>query len=478
LKLDFEKAFDTIEHTTILQMLQHFGFPERWLSWMRAILSSGSSAILLNGVPGKSFKCKRGVRQGDPLSPLLFVIAAELLQILVNKASGQGLLKAPLPHNFDEFPIIQYADDTLLVLQANANQLFFLKALLNSYETASGLKVNYMKSQMIPINVSPEKMQHLANTFGCQIGSLPFTYLGLPMGTTKPRIDDLSPIMDRVEHRLSVYSIWLSYSGRLQMVNSAITPIVTYTLCTIKVPKGFIENIDRARKQCLWRGNDDTAKGGNLVVWPTVMQPKEKGGLRVINLRLQNDALLLKQLDKFYNKTDIPWVNLIWNKYYEGKVPHECRELGSFWWRDIMRLNIIYRRIAKCTLGDGSTISFWDDLWTDNILSVEYPRLYSFAINNSISVHTLMIEQDLKDIFLPLSAQAHAELLLLQDRLQNIPYDGSDADIWMPFWGSKYSSRRFYAHAFSGVDSHLVYKMLWKSSCTPRINFFCLVYTC
>jgi hypothetical protein len=84
-----------------------------------------------------------------------------------------------------------------------------------------------------------------------------------------------------------------------------------------------------------------------------------------------------------------------------------------------------------------------------------------------------MIEQDLKDIFfLPLSAQAHAELLLLQDRLQNIPYDDSDADIWMPFWGSKYSSRRFYAHAFSGVDSHPVYKMLWKSSCTPRINFF------
>lgn len=203
------------------------------------------------------------------------------------------------------------------------------------------------------------------------------------------------------------------------------------------------------------------------------MQPKEKGGQGVINLRLQNDALLLKQLDKFYNKTDIPWVNLIWNKYYEGKVPHECRELGSFWWRDIMRLNIIYRRIAKCTLGDGSTVSFWDDLWTDNILSVEYPRLYSFAINNSISVQTLMTEQELEDIFfLPLSAQAHEELLLLQDRLQNIPYDDSEADIWTPFWGSKYSSRRFYAHAFSGVDSHPVYKMLWKSSCTPRIKFF------
>lgn len=85
------------------------------------------------------------------------------------------------------------------------------------------------------------------------------------MGTTKPKIEDLTPIMDRVERKLSACSTWLSYSRRLQMINSAITPIVTYTLCTIKVPKGFIENIDHARKQCLWRGSDVNAKGGNLV---------------------------------------------------------------------------------------------------------------------------------------------------------------------------------------------------------------------
>jgi hypothetical protein len=97
------------------------------------------------------------------------------------------------------------------------------------------------------------------------------------MGTTKPRIEDLSLIMDRVERRLSAYSTWLSYSSRLQMVNSAITPIVTYTLCTIKIPKGFIDNIDRAHNQCLWGGSDDSTKGGNLVAWPTVMKPKKKG---------------------------------------------------------------------------------------------------------------------------------------------------------------------------------------------------------
>jgi hypothetical protein len=71
-------------------------------------------------------------------------------------------------------------------------------------------------------------------------------------------------------------------------------------------------------------------RGGNLVAWETVMMPKEKGGLGVLNLRLQNDALLMKHLSKFYNRADVPWVQLVWNKYYSAKVPHAAREVDSF----------------------------------------------------------------------------------------------------------------------------------------------------
>jgi hypothetical protein len=131
-----------------------------------------------------------------------------------------------------------------MIMQADARQLFFLKSLLNSFAESTSLRVNYRKSQMIPINVSPDRMQCLASTFGCVVGTLPFTYLGLPMGTTKPRMEDLTPLMDIVERRLTGCSTWLSYSGRLQMLSSAITHITTYALCTIKLPIGVIENID------------------------------------------------------------------------------------------------------------------------------------------------------------------------------------------------------------------------------------------
>jgi hypothetical protein len=106
------------------------------------------------------------------------------------------------------------------------------------------------------------------------------------------------------------------------MINSAITQITTYAMCMIKLPKGVIDNVDRARKQCLWCGNDNEKKGGNLVAREIVQQPKDKGGIGIINLHLHNDALLMKHLSKFYNKENIPWVRLIENRYYTNQVPH------------------------------------------------------------------------------------------------------------------------------------------------------------
>jgi hypothetical protein len=151
----------------------------------------------------------------------------------------------------------------------------------------------------------------LAQAFGCDVGTFPFTYLGLPMGLTKPQVKDYAPLIYRIERRMSATSQFLSYAGRLQLVNSVISSLPTYYMCSLKLPLTVIEIMDEHRKNCLWRGKDFNRKGYNLATWDLVRKPKDKGGLGVIKLSIQNDALLLKQLDKFYRKGNIQRVTLI-----------------------------------------------------------------------------------------------------------------------------------------------------------------------
>jgi len=160
----------------ILDVLKNKGFSEKWIGWIHNILSTGSSAVLLNGIRGKSFNCLIGVRQGDPLSPLLFVLAADLLQSVINKAWQNGVIKHPLSDDFGgDFPIIQYADDTLLILPCDGRSLFNLKGLLRPFSDSTGLHVNFEKSFLVPINISEDRAVHLARTFGCKVGTMPFT---------------------------------------------------------------------------------------------------------------------------------------------------------------------------------------------------------------------------------------------------------------------------------------------------------------
>jgi hypothetical protein len=207
--------------------------------------------------------------------------------------------------------------------------------------------------------MSEQQAQTMAGVFGCKIQKMPFTYLGLPMGSTKPRVEHYAPVMDRVERQLPAISSMLTHAGRLQLVNSVLSFLPTYTMCSVMVPMEVHEHIDRARRHCMWRNSDSNARSKPLVAWRKCTRPKRKGGLRVINPKSQNVALLLKRLDKFYNKREIPWVNLIWNTYYpNGEVPHATRARGSFWWKDVLKLCDAFRGIATCKVGGGDTVLF------------------------------------------------------------------------------------------------------------------------
>jgi hypothetical protein len=115
---------------------------------------------------------------------------------MVNKLLLSGDLIPPLPIPGNDFPIVQYADNILLILQACPRKLLALRELLQAFPAATGLKVNYLKSCLVPINVDDYQLQLLANIFGFSVGTLPFAYLGLPLGTTRPTVKDLTTIVD------------------------------------------------------------------------------------------------------------------------------------------------------------------------------------------------------------------------------------------------------------------------------------------
>jgi hypothetical protein len=103
-----------------------------------------------------------------------------------------------------------------------------------------------------------------------------------------------------------------------------------------------------------------------------VCKPKKKGGLDIIKLQLQNEALLMKIMDKFFKKANLPWVNLVWSEYYaNGKVPGNPRK-GSFWWKHILKLLETYKGVAKADFGRGDTILLWHDLWNNQVHSLIY----------------------------------------------------------------------------------------------------------
>ncbi|XP_073357981.1 uncharacterized protein [Aegilops tauschii subsp. strangulata] len=231
-----------------------------------------------------------------------------LLQAAINDAFARHLIDLPLPCNHSgDFLVVQYADDTILVMPACPDQSACMETILEDYAASVGLKINFHKSTLIPINIDRQCAIELARVFGCSVGSLPFTYLGLPMGTTRPTLLELMPLVHGVERKMSTALSLMSSGAKLTLVNSTVTLMLIYAMCTIKLHPKVIEHLNKLRRYCLRAKNsEDGVKNNSLAAWELVCRTKRKGGLGVIDIKTQNVALLLKHLFKFYNREEVP----------------------------------------------------------------------------------------------------------------------------------------------------------------------------
>jgi hypothetical protein len=194
----------------------------------------------------------------------------------------------------------------------------------------------------------------------------------------------------------------------------------------------------------------------------------------VLNLDLHNKALLIKQLHKFYIKEDIPWVKLVWSLYENG-VPHAQPKKGSFWWRDIFSLVESYRSVTHCSVGSGTSVLFWKDFWCENeLLCDKFPRLYSYALDEDLSVCDVVTSTDFSTSFaLPLSVEAYEEFLQVTQVVQDITLDATVVDQRTFTWGTSiYTAAKYYNFVFSHLPNNLALDAIWKSQALPKLRVF------
>ena len=161
------------------------------------------------------------------------------------------------------------------MVNAEAQKLTHIKSLLLHFATYTGLKVNYFKSTMISINTHEDKMIQLSQLMGCNIGTLPRTYLGLPLSITKPRVIDYLPMLKKTETRLLSCSTLLSSGDKLTLLKSVFTSMPTFSMCTLPLPKAVIKQINIYLKQCFWRKFGTLDSGPPMISWEKVCKPQK-----------------------------------------------------------------------------------------------------------------------------------------------------------------------------------------------------------
>nr|ABF93982.1 retrotransposon protein, putative, unclassified [Oryza sativa Japonica Group] len=187
-KIDFEKVYDNIKWSFVYKMMKAKGFPDIWCDWILKVVKGGKVAIRVNYQIGHYFTTHKGLRQGDPLSPLLFNIAADALTLLIKRAEQQGLIKGlGMDVMREGVDILQYADDTICLIQDSLEYAKNLKFIMCIFEQLTGLKVNFHKSEVFCLGEAAERQDSYSQMFTCQIGRLPMKYLGVPIDQRSKR---------------------------------------------------------------------------------------------------------------------------------------------------------------------------------------------------------------------------------------------------------------------------------------------------
>nr|GEZ44607.1 hypothetical protein [Tanacetum cinerariifolium] len=265
IKVDFEKAFDSIRWDYLDLVLEKLGFGCRWRSWIKYCLHSARSSVLVNGSPTDDFELHRGLRQGDPLSHFLFILAMEGLHAYTSKAESLGLFKGcSVGRDNLHISHLMYADDVIFIGEWSWSNARNLISLLRCFFLISGLRINIHKSLVIGIGVSDDEVSYMENIIGCGTFKLPLKYLGVPVGCNMSRSSNWNAIIQKFYSKLSSWKArLLSVRGRLTLIRSVLNSLLIYYLSIYQVPSSVRKKLE-AMRNSFFIGEATIAAPGDL----------------------------------------------------------------------------------------------------------------------------------------------------------------------------------------------------------------------
>ncbi|XP_074278453.1 uncharacterized protein LOC141602043 [Silene latifolia] len=369
-KADMSKAYDRVRWDFLEAVLVRYGFPQSLITLMMNCVTSVSYEILMNGIPLPQFKPQCGLRQGDPLSPYLFILCMEVLSRNIAQANELRLIHGiqlvrevrPITHLF-------FADDSIFFFKDKEDTVAHLVHIINDYCNASGQKINVEKSGILfSQNTTLIKAQKIMKAFNIKKNNGIGKYLGIPAEFKESKKGIFAAIIDHVTRRISSWNgIFLSPAGRLTLISSVLSNLSNYFLSVFKVPVSVAKKINSILTQFWWAG----CKLGNKLHWCSknfLSLPKSAGGLGIRNVQCLNQALLAKHGWRLVSRENSLFCRIFRQKIFGTATfqhgIHPIRGTGCSWGvRSILHgLSFVLENIGWKP-GIASKINVWTERW-------------------------------------------------------------------------------------------------------------------
>ncbi|CAM8877661.1 unnamed protein product [Rhodiola kirilowii] len=339
LKLDLSKAYDRVEWHFVKEMMLKMGFAEAWVNKIMLCISTVSYKIRINGSTSEAVYPMRGLRQGDPISPYLFVICTEWLSHAIHIQQRQGIIEGiRICKNAPTITHLMFADDCLIFSKATREAVVGIKGLLKTYELVAGQKVNYSKSEIVfSKNVAGGEREELSNSLQVNTVQCHTKYLGLPMIFSHRKREVFKAIEERISKRVEDWkSNILSGAGREVLIKAVLQAIPLYAMSCFKIPISVCRRLVSIFLGFWWKP-DSQNKGIHWVRADILFKEKEKGGLGFRKIDLMNIAMLAKQGWRILSEPSLLVSTLLKSKYFPNTDLFSAEEGGrpSYGWRGI-----------------------------------------------------------------------------------------------------------------------------------------------